>query len=219
MVQRLDETQPYGNIGGNYQPPGFDRPAVYQQAGRFFDLKGRLIEPNVPLDPQEADQELAAERAEAEAKALAAEDAERLALRKALADRRAKEREKAAENRAKASLSRITPPHEAPELDRAAHYQLGEKWLDEHGREIVPGQAMTAETLTALRAQEAEAEGLPITELIAQATTMPFNVFKAAAEAILGRTCPKCRDQMVAQLRLQARKHPNIRVPRIKPAG
>jgi hypothetical protein len=185
----------------------------------FFDIQGRLIEANVPLDPQEAAEELAAEHAEAEAKALAEADAEMLATRKAEADRRAREREKAAENRAKANLSRITPPHEAPDLDRPAHYMLGEKWLDEHGREIVPGQPMTEETLAALRAQEAEAEGLPLAEVIAQATNMPFNVFKAAAEAILGKTCPKSRDQMVAQLRLLARKHPNIRVPRIKPAG
>jgi hypothetical protein len=75
---------------------------------------------------------------------------------------------------------------------------------------------MTAETLAALRSLEADVEGMPVAALIDQAETMAFHIFKAAAEAILGKTCPKSRDQMVAQLRLLARKQPSIRVPRIR---
>jgi hypothetical protein len=142
-----------------------------------------------------------------------------LAQRKAEADRRAREREKTAQNRAKVSVSSISPSHQPPEFDRPAHYQLGGRYLDEHGREIVPGQPMTAEALAAAKALEEDTEGLPVTALIAQAHTLPFNALLAAASAVLGRTCPRSLEQIVEQLRLLARKQPNLRVPRIRAAG
>lgn len=220
MATQLDESQPYGSIGGNHQPAGFDRPAVYEQAGRFFDIKGRLIEPGVPLDPEDAAADHERERAEAEAKALAQADAEMLAQRKAEARRRALEREKGAESRARASSpSLIWPPYELPEFDRPAHYEQGSKFLDEHGREIVPGQPLTPEVLAAAQKEEADAEGLTLTQVINKADTLPFNVLLAASRAVIGPTCPRSKEQVVAQLRLLARKRPNDRVPRIRAAA
>jgi hypothetical protein len=71
--------------------------------------------------------------------------------------------------------------------------------LDEHGREVM---AMTAARLEALKKQEAKAEGMTLAALISGAATIPFNVFIAAARALIGPTCPASRGQMVAQLRL-----------------
>jgi hypothetical protein len=139
-IERLDETRPYGTIGGNYQPPGFDRPAVYQQGNRWFDHDKRLIVPNTRLDPADVAADAERRREEAAAKELVEAEATMLARRKAEADRRAREREKAAQNRAKASVSCISPSYQPPDFDRPAHYQFGEKYLDEHGREIVPGR-------------------------------------------------------------------------------
>jgi hypothetical protein len=47
---------------------------------------------------------------------------------------------------------------------------------------------------------------------------MPFNAFMAAAKAILGPTCPRSKEQMIEQLRLLARRSPDLRVPRIRAA-
>jgi hypothetical protein len=217
-IQRLDESQPYGHVAG--QPPaGLDRPPAYAQGGRYYDAHKRLITPGKPLDPAEGDAEEANARAEVDAEALAQEEARAWAHRREEAAVRAREKELAAQSRAKVGVSRIAPPYHPPELDRPAHYEWGGRYLDEHGREIVPGVPLSPEALAAAQEEEADAEGLTLAQLIAQADILPFNVLMAAAKAVLGPTCPHAKDQMVGQLRLLARRQPNLRVPRIRPAG
>ena len=216
-MDHLARSRAFGTINPPWKPAQCDREAFYQQGEGLFDMGGRLIVPGKPLDPAELVEDDEPERAEAEAKALAQEDAERVALRRAEADRRAKEREKAAESRTKASNpSRITPFWHPPEFDRPAHYQCGDGYLDERGREIIPGQPLNAEELAAAQRQEEDVEGLSLSQLVAQADDLPFNVLMAAAKAVIGPTCPNSKNMMVEQLRLLARKRPNDRVPRIR---
>jgi hypothetical protein len=214
---KIDERQPYGRVSGP-PLPGTDRPPAFEQRGRLFDIHKRLIEPGVPLDPQEVAEDEASAKAEVDAHALAREEAETWAQRREDAQVRAREREKhMALNRTRASSpSRITPSYHPDEFDRPAHYQLGEKYLDEHGREIVPGRPMTAEALTAAKALEEDTEGLLVTALIAQAHTLSFNALLAAARAMLGPTCPRSLEQIVEKLRLLVKRDPSLRVPRIR---
>jgi hypothetical protein len=218
-ITKIDERQPYGRVSG--QPlPGMDRPAAYDQNGRLFDIHKRLIEPGVPLDPQEVAEDVASAKAEVDAHALAREEAAEWERRRQEAEDRAREKEKTAQNRARASTpSRITPAYHPAEFDRPAHYQLGDKYLDENGREIVPGVPLTPKALAAARAQEADLEGMLLTELIAQAHSLPFNARLAAARAILGPTCPRSLEQVVEKLRLLVKRQPDLRVPRIRAAG
>jgi hypothetical protein len=216
---QFDETQPYGRVAGP-PLPGMDRPAAFEQGGRFFDANKRLLVPNTPLDPAEVAADAEREREDAEAKELAEAEANMLAQRKAEADRRARERAKTVENRAKAiSPSRIMPAWQPPDFDRAAHYQIGDKYLDEHGREIMPNQPMSTEALAAAKAVEEDMEGLLVSELIAQAHSLSFNALLAAARGVLGPTCPRSLEQVVEKLRLLVKRDPSLRVPRIRAAG
>jgi hypothetical protein len=218
-ITRIDEAQPYGRVSGP-PLPGTDRPAAFEQHGRLFDVHKRLIEPGVPLDPQEVAEDEASAKAEVDAHALAREEAAEWERRRQEAEDRAREKVKTAQNRARASTpSRITPAYESPDFDRAAHYQFGDKYLDENGREIVPGVPLTPEALAAARAQEADLEGMLVAALIAQAHTLPFNSLLAAARAVLGPTCPRSLEQVVEKLRLLVKRDPSLRVPRIRAAG
>mgnify|MGYP003452243075 FL=1 len=53
-MQKLDRSHDFGAISPPYQDETFDRPAYYEQGGRFYDAHDRLIEPGKPL-PEDAD--------------------------------------------------------------------------------------------------------------------------------------------------------------------
>lgn len=59
---KLDRSKTFGKIAGDqFIPDGCDRPAAFEQGGKFFDAHGRLIEPGVevsivPGDDDDADQ-------------------------------------------------------------------------------------------------------------------------------------------------------------------
>jgi hypothetical protein len=78
-------------------------------------------------------------------------------------------------------------------------HQQDEKHLDENGREIVPGVPLPLEALAAAQKEEADAEGLLLTQLIAKADTLPFNVLLAGGRTVLGPTCPRSKEQFLAQ--------------------
>lgn len=55
---KLDRSKPFGKIAGDqFIPDGCDRPAAFEQGGKFFDAHGRLIEPGVAVSivPDEDD--------------------------------------------------------------------------------------------------------------------------------------------------------------------
>jgi hypothetical protein len=220
-MEHLDRSKPFGTINPPWRPAQADREAFYQQGEGLYDMGGRLIVPGEPLDHAavEAEEALAREEAKEAAAALDEAVAEALAQKEIEASGRAREKAAAVRQRAQASVSVITPPHQPPELDRPAHYQIGKKFLDEHGREIVPGMPLSGDALAKAQAEEADIEGVTINELIAKANTLPLNVLLAAARTVLGRTCPKGPSQLVAQLRLLARRQPNLRIPRIRAAA
>jgi hypothetical protein len=218
---RIDEGMPYGSINPPWTPQNCDRPAVWEQHGRFYDQNKLLIIPNVPLDEAElaAERERVAAEAEAKAAAEALSKADDEARAKEESDRRAEERVKAAAARAATAVSWVTPPYTAPDLDRPAHYQQGDRYLDEHGREIVPGVPLSAEALAAAQAAEADCEGLLLTQLLDRASDTPFHVLLAVGRTVIGPKCPHSAAQIQEQMRLLLRRQPNLRIPRIRPAG
>jgi len=52
---KLDRTRSFGKVTPYWQPPEFDRPAAFEQDGRFFDVHDREIVPGRPLVPNGAD--------------------------------------------------------------------------------------------------------------------------------------------------------------------
>src|SRR5262249_37450983 len=157
-------------------PPGADRAAVFEQSNAYYDAAGRLIQAGVPLDPAKAAAEAEAERAAIDEAAVAAAEAEEAARRRAEHEARANDKALGAKSGAKAqsSVAVLTPPQQLEGFDRAACFQLGDAWLDENGREIVPGKPVTAEALATAIKEEADTEGLLVTALVKQADSLSF---------------------------------------------
>ena len=216
MIEHLDRARPFGRISGQ-QPQHCDRPPAFEQDGKLFDVHGRLIVPGEPFDTAAAAAEaaLAHEEAAEAAALLEAATAEALADKETQARSRVREKRAQMRQAAEARPSVISPFFQPPEFDRPAHYEWRGKYLDEHGREIEPRQPLTPERLAAMKAEEADTEGLQIAELIAKADTLALNVLLAAARTILA-PCPRGVDQIVQQLKLLAKKQPRLRVPRVR---
>ena len=49
---KLDRTRFFGKVSPYWQPPEFDRPAAFEQDGRFFDVHDCEIVPGQPQDPR-----------------------------------------------------------------------------------------------------------------------------------------------------------------------
>lgn len=65
-MQKLDRSRDFGVIAPPYQEEDFDRPAYYEQGGRFYDAHDRLIEPGKALEEAEEGTHGAADRDAAE---------------------------------------------------------------------------------------------------------------------------------------------------------
>jgi hypothetical protein len=96
-------------------------------------------------------------------------------------------------------VGKISPPFTPDQFDRPAHYQLGDKFFDAHGYEIVPGEAFERPAEDEA-GDDDEGGGIAPAALIAQANTMPWSQFKALAQEILGDGCPKNKGGIVARL-------------------
>lgn len=97
-------------------------------------------------------------------------------------------------------FGRVTPPWQPDNCDRAAHYEQGGKLFDQHGHEIVPGRRGPAATVSEAPALETGVETLSITDLMANADTIPFPTLRKRAREILGETCPSGKQAIIAAL-------------------
>jgi hypothetical protein len=112
-----------------------------------------------------------------------------------------------------APFGKISPPSDGEDFspplpfDRPAHFEQAGRFFDVHGREIVPGEPLDPEDIPDGNAADVvlASRGSTPAELIAQVDSLPFPRWRRAAETLLGKGCPRSRDQILARLQLLAK--------------
>lgn len=103
---------------------------------------------------------------------------------------------------AKQPFGTIHPPLTEAGFDRPAHFEQGNKYFDQHGRQIVAGQPLpdAAPPVDANIGATVRPAYTP-TELIVHADTIPWAEFAHDAKLILGAKCPAGKEAIVVALR------------------
>jgi hypothetical protein len=101
------------------------------------------------------------------------------------------------------TIGQITPPWQPKDFDRPAHFQQRGRFFDNHGIEIVSGQAGPGENDEPVVVEKKIAEPAPISpiDLIAAVGSMPWPKFHKEAKRILGKDCPAGKPAIVDALK------------------
>jgi hypothetical protein len=95
----------------------------------------------------------------------------------------------------------ITPAYiDTDTMDRPAVTSQDGKLFDVYDNEIVSGVPGPAVVDPPTNKDNPSPRRLPVSELIANAHTMPWAEFKRQAKAILGNTCPASKEQIITTL-------------------
>lgn len=103
-------------------------------------------------------------------------------------------------------FGKISPAYQESDMDRPAYFEQDGKFFDAHDRLIEPGKPLPAPKPAAAPVVAIETgtptadETLPATRLLAEADSMPWPKFRAAAKKVLGETCPGDKEGIKAAL-------------------
>lgn len=100
------------------------------------------------------------------------------------------------------AFGKISPAYQEGDMDRPAYFEQDGKFYDAHDRLIEPGKPLAPPpplSATPTGATEDDT-AMSATRLLAEADTMPWPKFRAAAKKVLGETCPSDKEGIKAAL-------------------